>query len=55
MSTRSVRYFCGGSVNGKTNRVLGGDVQNEHDAYAGFPSLTIVPSLVGNGAKVAIG
>src|SRR5690606_35190845 len=44
--------LCGGSVNGKTIAVLGVTFKPNTDDMRDAPSLTIVPYLVGNGAKV---
>ncbi|WP_340240850.1 UDP-glucose dehydrogenase family protein [Sulfitobacter pontiacus] len=46
--------ICGGSVNGKTIAVLGVTFKPNTDDMRDSPSLTIVPSLVGNGAKVRV-
>ena len=43
---------CGGSVNGKTIAVLGVTFKPNTDDMRDAPSLTIVPALVGGGAKV---
>lgn len=45
---------CGGSVNGKTIAVLGVTFKPNTDDMRDAPSLTIVPTLVGNGAKVRV-
>ncbi|WP_407474986.1 UDP-glucose dehydrogenase family protein [Sulfitobacter sp. PM12] len=44
--------LCGGSVNGKVITVLGVTFKPNTDDMRDSPSLTIVPWLVGNGAKV---
>ncbi len=44
--------LCGGSVNGKTIAVLGVTFKPNTDDMRDAPSLTIVPALVGAGAKV---
>jgi len=44
--------LCGGSVNGKTITVLGVTFKPNTDDMRDAPSLTIVPALVGAGAKV---
>ncbi|WP_298976307.1 UDP-glucose/GDP-mannose dehydrogenase family protein [uncultured Roseobacter sp.] len=46
--------LCGGSVNGKTVAVLGVTFKPNTDDMRDAPSLTIVPTLVGNGAKVRV-
>jgi len=46
--------LCGESVNGRTIVVLGVTFKPETDDMRDAPSLTIVPSLVGNGAKVRV-
>ncbi len=46
--------LCGGSVNGKTVCVLGVTFKPETDDMRDAPSLTIVPALVGGGAKVRV-
>ena len=45
---------CGGTVNGKTVAVLGVTFKENTDDLREAPSLTIVPSLVGSGAKVRV-
>ncbi len=45
---------CEGSVNGKTIAVLGVTFKPNTDDMREAPSLTIVPTLVGNGAKVRV-
>ncbi|MFD1508607.1 UDP-glucose dehydrogenase family protein [Lacimonas salitolerans] len=46
--------LCGGSVNGKTVTVLGATFKPETDDMREAPSLTVVPALVGGGAKLRI-
>ena len=46
--------LCGGSVNGKTIAVLGVTFKPNTDDMRDAPSLTIVPYLVGNGARVRV-
>ena len=46
--------LCGGSVNGKTIAVLGVTFKPNTDDMRDAPSLTIVPALVGGGAKVNV-
>jgi UDPglucose 6-dehydrogenase len=46
--------LCGGSVNGKTIAVLGVTFKPNTDDMRDAPSLTIVPALVGAGAKVRV-
>ena len=46
--------LCGGSVNGKIIAVLGVTFKPNTDDMREAPSLTIVPALVGNGAKVRV-
>lgn len=46
--------LCGGSVNGKTIAVLGVTFKPNTDDMRDAPALTIVPALVGNGAKVRV-
>jgi UDPglucose 6-dehydrogenase len=46
--------LCGGSVNGKTVAVLGVTFKPNTDDMRDAPSLTIVPALVGAGAKVLV-
>jgi UDPglucose 6-dehydrogenase len=46
--------LCGGSVNGKTIAVLGVTFKPDTDDMREAPSLTIVPALVGGGAKVRV-
>jgi UDPglucose 6-dehydrogenase len=49
-----VMDLCDGSVNGKTVAVLGVTFKPNTDDMREAPSLTIVPALVGGGAKVRI-
>ena len=46
--------LCGGSVNGKTIAVLGVTFKPETDDMRDAPSLTVVPALVGGGAKLRV-
>jgi UDPglucose 6-dehydrogenase len=46
--------LCGGSLNGKTVAVLGVTFKPNTDDMRDAPSLTIVPALVGGGAKVKV-
>ncbi|MEM9249646.1 MAG: UDP-glucose/GDP-mannose dehydrogenase family protein, partial [Pseudomonadota bacterium] len=46
--------LCGGSVNGKTLAVLGVTFKPNTDDMREAPALTIVPALVGAGAKVHV-
>lgn len=46
--------ICGGSVNGKIITVLGVTFKPETDDMRDAPALTIVPALVGAGAKVRV-
>jgi UDPglucose 6-dehydrogenase len=46
--------LCGGSVNGKTIAVLGVTFKPDTDDMREAPSLTIVPALIGGGAKVRV-
>ncbi|MGC9417746.1 MAG: UDP-glucose dehydrogenase family protein [Rhodovulum sp.] len=46
--------LCGGSVNGKTIAVLGVTFKPNTDDMREAPALTIVPALVGGGAKVRV-
>lgn len=46
--------LCGGSVNGKTIAVLGVTFKPNTDDMRDAPALTIVPALVGGGAKVRV-
>lgn len=49
-----VMQLCGGGVNGKTIAVLGVTFKPETDDMREAPSLTVVPALVGGGAKVRV-
>jgi UDPglucose 6-dehydrogenase len=49
-----VMDLCGGTVNGKTVAVLGVTFKPNTDDMRDAPALTIVPALVGNGAKVRV-
>jgi len=49
-----IEDLCGGSVNGKNIAVLGVTFKPETDDIRDSPSLTIVPALVGQGAKVKV-
>jgi len=49
-----VMDLCGGSVNGKTIAVLGVTFKPETDDMREAPSLTVVPALVGGGARVRV-
>ena len=46
--------LCDGSVNGKTVAVLGVTFKPNTDDMRDAPSLTIVPALIGNGARVNV-
>ncbi|MFN3936754.1 MAG: UDP-glucose dehydrogenase family protein [Gemmobacter sp.] len=46
--------LCGGSVNGRTVTVLGVTFKPDTDDMREAPSLTIVPALVGAGARVRV-
>ncbi len=46
--------LCDGSVNGKTIAVLGVTFKPNTDDMREAPSLTIIPALVGNGARVRV-
>ncbi len=46
--------LCGGSFNGKTIGVLGVTFKPNTDDMRDAPSLTIIPALVGGGAKVQV-
>mgnify|MGYP003113652957 FL=1 len=46
--------ICGGSVNGKVITVLGVTFKPNTDDMRDAPSLTIIPALIGNGAKVRV-
>lgn len=52
--TTKIMGLCGGSVNGKTIAVLGVTFKPNTDDMRDAPSLTIVPALVGSGAKVRV-
>jgi UDPglucose 6-dehydrogenase len=52
--TDKIMDLCGGSVNGKTIAVLGVTFKPNTDDMRDAPSLTIVPALVGSGAKVRV-
>ncbi|MEM6407690.1 MAG: UDP-glucose/GDP-mannose dehydrogenase family protein [Pseudomonadota bacterium] len=49
-----LRDICGGSFNGKTIAVLGVTFKPNTDDMRDAPSLTIVPALVGGGAKLRV-
>jgi UDPglucose 6-dehydrogenase len=49
-----ITELCGGSVNGLTVAVLGVTFKPETDDMREAPSLTIVPALVGGGARVCV-
>ncbi|MBS9715680.1 UDP-glucose dehydrogenase family protein [Pseudohalocynthiibacter aestuariivivens] len=49
-----VMDLCDGSVNGKTIAILGVTFKPNTDDMRDAPSLTIVPALVGGGAKVRV-
>ena len=49
-----VMDLCGGSVNGKTIAVLGVTFKPNTDDMRDAPALTIVPALVGGGARVRV-
>lgn len=49
-----IEDLCGGSFNGKTIAVLGVTFKPNTDDMRDAPSLTIVPSLIGGGAKVRV-
>jgi len=49
-----VMDLCGGTVNGKTIAVLGVTFKPETDDMREAPSLTVVPALVGGGAKLRV-
>ena len=46
--------LCGGSVNGKTVAILGVTFKPNTDDMRDAPALTIVPALVGGGARVRV-
>ena len=52
--TTKIMDLCGGTVNGKTIAVLGVTFKPNTDDMRDAPSLTIVPALVGSGAKVRV-
>jgi UDPglucose 6-dehydrogenase len=52
--TDKILDLCGGSVNGKTIAVLGVTFKPNTDDMRDAPALTIVPALVGGGAKVRV-
>lgn len=52
--TDKIVDLCGGSVNGKTIAVLGVTFKPNTDDMREAPSLTIVPALVGGGAKLRV-
>ncbi len=52
--TEKITDLCGGSVNGKTVAVLGVTFKPNTDDMRDAPSLTIVPALVGGGARVRV-
>jgi UDPglucose 6-dehydrogenase len=49
-----LRDLCGGTFNGKTIAVLGVTFKPNTDDMRDAPSLTIVPALVGGGARVRV-
>jgi len=49
-----LRDLCGGSFNGKTVAVLGVTFKPNTDDMRDAPALTIVPALVGGGARVRV-
>ncbi|MFV1878145.1 UDP-glucose dehydrogenase family protein [Nioella sp.] len=49
-----LRDLCGGSFNGKTIAILGVTFKPNTDDMREAPSLTIIPALVGSGAKVRV-
>ena len=49
-----LKVLCDGSFNGKTIAVLGVTFKPNTDDMRDAPSLTIVPALVGGGAKVRV-
>ncbi len=49
-----VRELCGDSFNGKTVAVLGVTFKPNTDDMRDAPSLTIVPAMIGGGAKVRV-
>ncbi|MFG6581115.1 UDP-glucose dehydrogenase family protein [Sulfitobacter sp. 1A13191] len=52
--TGKIIDLCGGSVNGLTIAVLGVTFKPNTDDMRDAPSLTIVPALIGGGAKVRV-
>jgi UDPglucose 6-dehydrogenase len=52
--TDKILDLCGGSVNGKTIAVLGVTFKPNTDDMREAPSLTIVPALIGAGARVRV-
>ncbi len=52
--TEKLRDLCDGSFNGKTIAILGVTFKPNTDDMRDAPSLTIVPALVGGGAKVRV-
>ena len=52
--TEKLRDLCDGSFNGKTVAVLGVTFKPNTDDMRDAPALTIVPALVGGGAKVRV-
>ncbi|MFV2002389.1 MAG: UDP-glucose/GDP-mannose dehydrogenase family protein [Paracoccaceae bacterium] len=49
-----IQDLCGGSFNGKTIAVLGVTFKPNTDDMRDAPSLTIVPAMIGGGAKVRV-
>ena len=49
-----IEDICGGSFNGKTIAVLGVTFKPNTDDMRDAPSLTIIPALIGGGAKVRV-
>ncbi|MGR3762468.1 UDP-glucose dehydrogenase family protein (plasmid) [Roseobacteraceae bacterium NS-SX3] len=49
-----LREACGGSFNGKTITVLGVTFKPDTDDMRDAPALTIVPALIGGGARVRV-
>ncbi len=49
-----IQDLCQGSVNGKTIAVLGATFKPNTDDMRDAPSLTIVPALIGGGARVRV-
>jgi UDPglucose 6-dehydrogenase len=52
--TDKIVDLCGGSVNGRTIAVLGVTFKPNTDGMRESPALTIVPALIGSGAKVRV-